>query len=110
MFHPETSSDIVVIGATATTTLGYQFEVVGDSLFDNLLASGFGQFNNVSTTDTLYVGGTASSTGGLFTQGNLHIGGTSTFDGNVGIGTSTPANNSLYVRRSARGNNRVVCC
>ncbi len=55
----------------------------------NLIAGGYGQFNNVSTTDTLFVGGYASSTGGLFTQGSGHYGGNLTIDGSA---TSTKFN------------------
>ncbi len=55
--------------------------------------------DNVTTTDSLFVGGYASSTGGLFTQGDLHIGGNATFDGSLtAIGTNItgiPAANIL---------------
>ncbi|MEK7167487.1 MAG: hypothetical protein AAB791_00615, partial [Patescibacteria group bacterium] len=38
---------------------------------------------SVTTTGTLAVAGYASSTGGLYTQGDLHVGGTASFDGLV---------------------------
>lgn len=38
--YPTDFNDIVVVGAIATTTSGYQFEVVGSSLFDNIRSLG----------------------------------------------------------------------
>ena len=37
-------------------------------------------FDAVTTTDSLYVGGYASTTGGIWTQGTLHVGGAFTID------------------------------
>ena len=48
---------------------------------------------SATTTDSLFVGGYASSTLGLLTQGSGHYGGTLTVDGSVGIGTTTPQSN-----------------
>jgi predicted acyltransferase (DUF342 family) len=41
------------------------------------------QFDSGTTTDSLYVGGYASTTGGIWTQGTLHVGSTVTLDGTV---------------------------
>ena len=50
----------------------YELAVNGDAVITgNLYGLGYGQFNNVSTTDSIYAGGYASSTAGLFTQGNV---------------------------------------
>lgn len=47
-------------------------------------------YGSSTTTHTLYVGSYASSTGGLFTKGNGHYGGTLTVDGNITtLATST---------------------
>jgi len=71
LVYPADTSDVVVIGGSATTSEGYIFEVIGDSLFDNATTSG-----------SLYIAGTASTTE-LFVQGDGHIGGNLTVDGDV---------------------------
>jgi len=64
----------------ATTTLDLSTLVVG----------------NATTTGTFNVDGYATTTGGLFTQGNLHVGGTSVFDGLLsGLGFDNAWNAAL---------------
>jgi len=46
-------------------------------------------FQSVTTTDSLAVGGYASSTGNINTQGNLHVGGDASVDGTFTVGSST---------------------
>jgi len=78
-----TTTDDLLLGGVTTTT-NAKLEVQGNLFVNgNASTTGYGNFNNVSTTDTLYVGGYASSTGGLFTQGNGHYGGNLTIDGNA---------------------------
>jgi hypothetical protein len=73
-----------------------EFESVGDNqepvsttpfLFDNgLYASTTVLFEFATITDSFYVGGYASTTGGIWTQGDLHVGDDLTLDGS---GTTT---------------------
>ncbi|MFA5029951.1 MAG: tail fiber domain-containing protein [Patescibacteria group bacterium] len=77
--------------ATTTPWSGYELAITGDAvLTGNLKVLGYGQFNNVSTTDTLYVGGYASTTGGLYTQSNGWFGSAVTVGSKLGIATTTP--------------------
>ena len=75
------------VGLATTTpggTWGEKFTVIGGVYFDG----------GATTTGSLYVGGYASSTTGLFTQGDLHVGGASTFDGLLsGVGWNTSNQN-----------------
>lgn len=54
LIYPTDTNDVVVIGANATTTTGYIFEVIGSSLFDNI---------NLGTGKNLTVGTTQWNTG-----------------------------------------------
>ncbi len=66
--------------ATSTPTPGYALTVLGNSyLSGNLYNQG-----SATTTGTLYVGGYASTTGGLFTQGNIITG------GRIGVNKANP--------------------
>ncbi|KKM72890.1 hypothetical protein LCGC14_1415970, partial [marine sediment metagenome] len=70
-----------VIGDSATST--YTLKVVGET-YINGNATTTGSFyvgNDLMINNNLEVTGSASTTVGLFTQGDLHIGGNSTFDG-----------------------------
>ncbi|MFA5029872.1 MAG: hypothetical protein WC518_04050, partial [Patescibacteria group bacterium] len=53
---------------------------------------------SATTTDSLYVGGYASSTGGLFTKGNGHFGGNLKVDGNTTTTGQFEANSVLYAK------------
>ena len=59
----------------------------------DVTVTGGGQFNSVSTTDTLFIGSYASSTTGFFTQGDLHIGGNATIDGTLDVLGDITGNN-----------------
>ena len=104
-----TSSKSLYVGsqlnvATTSPWAGYEFALTGNQvLTGNLFGLGFGQFNNVSTTDTLYAGGYASTTGGLFTQSNLRVGGNATTTNRLVVGSVNPTNNygSLWVGGNA---------
>jgi hypothetical protein len=109
--YPDDYTDTVIIGSNATTTDGVKMEVFGDSQFNgNITTTGSGEFNNVTTTDSLSVGGNAnitgyaSSTAGLYTQGNLHVGGTTTFDGLIsGTGFDTAWTNAYNATTTLNG-------
>jgi len=77
-----TSTSYIYIGPDGTENL---FNFTGGDLYvaDDAEVKGTLLADSASTTDTLYAGGYASSTGGLFTLGNAHIGGTFTVDGNA---------------------------
>jgi len=72
---------IAVTVVYASTTIGSNVNTGG-----TLTASGDTSLASATTTGTLYVTSYASSTGGLFTQGDLHAGGTASFDGSVTLG------------------------
>lgn len=80
-----TSSDALWIGSGGTVNninmLGGDLYAQGDAEIDGGL-----WVNSATTTDSLAIGGYASSTGNLNTQSNLHVGGAVTIDG---ITTST---------------------
>ena len=99
-----TGGDLIVSGnayfaAKATSTTAF---AVGSGTINNLDMAGGDLYvldgaeidgglwaDSATTTDSLAIGGYASSTGNLNTQGNLHVGGTASVDGAFTFGTST---------------------
>ena len=76
--------------ATTTEAENRELIVGGDSYFAGLVYIQ----GSATTSDSLFANGYASSTLGLFTQGNLHLGGTATFDGLLsGTGWTTSNQN-----------------
>jgi len=86
------TNDLLVSGNSTTTNshyIGKDLSVIGNAsttgwlnIDSYLTVDQYGTFNNVTTTDTLAIGGYATSTGGFYTQSDIHIGGNSTIDGN----------------------------
>ena len=72
-------------GATTTNldNLGYSSTTEWMKISEYLTVDEYGQFNNVSTTDTLSIGGYASSTGGFYTQGDIYAGDDLEIEGNA---------------------------
>jgi hypothetical protein len=92
LIYPADTGDVVVIGASATTTLGNIFEVVGNTKLGGLTSLTQASSTRLSVFDTLYIGGTATSTfqgntsGTSTLQGFLNVTGTnstSTFSGGL---------------------------
>ena len=73
------TGDVLVLQANGTFNLAAQS---GGSSFNHWSTNAAGQLT-ATTTVGIYTAGYASTTLGLFTQGNLHIGGTSSFDGKI---------------------------
>ncbi|MFA5029871.1 MAG: hypothetical protein WC518_04045, partial [Patescibacteria group bacterium] len=83
--------DLFINGITTSTSLwlggagtANNLDMTNDLyVADDVEIDGSLWVQSATTTDSLYVGGYASTTGGLYSQGNLHIGGTASFDGLV---------------------------
>ncbi len=74
------------LGSTTRKWLGMEFiNATGTGLF----LSGGLNANSVTTTDTIFAGGYASTTGGLFSQGDLYIGSDATITNSLAVGTLT---------------------
>ena len=105
VIHPADTSDVLVLGGTATTSTGYIFEVIGSSLFDVINASstlavdGHSTLATASTTaltvsGALHTALTTNSvpfigTSGLLAQDTANFVWDDT-NNRLGIGTSTP--------------------
>jgi hypothetical protein len=103
----------LLIGSNATTSgshyIGGDFSVLGNAsttgwlnIDQYLIVDQYGQFNNVTTTDTLAAGGYATTTGGFYTQGDIHGGGNLTVDGNATTtGSFTVGTDYLFVDKDS---------
>ena len=90
VMHPADTSDVLVLGGTATTTAGYIFEVIGSSLFDDV------QFVNATSSGALSIGGALGIGSEVFTdftgEGLTNTGGTLTVaTSTLTVATSTYA-------------------
>ncbi|MGB0757446.1 MAG: beta strand repeat-containing protein, partial [Patescibacteria group bacterium] len=79
LVRPIDTSDVVLIGGSATTTSGFQFEVIGSSLLDNATLGG--QLT-VEGTGTSTIAGDTN-----FDSGVLYI---DSLSDKVGLGTTSP--------------------
>jgi len=87
------TNDLLVSGNSTTTGSHYinkDLGVLGNAsttgwlnIDQYLVVDQYGQFNNVTTTDSIYSGGYTTSTGGFYTQSSGHFGTDLTIDGSA---------------------------